>query len=318
MERNRQGFRRFRLGLYLSWTRPLNLFEGATNFNKSLSSWAPGTFPNLSTTPLPGTTMQGMFKDASKFNQSFTTDWNETYYQQFGAVHGLTSTRTAEWDTQMVTNMQEMFAGDSDFVQSIGYWDVSSVTNFTDMFGASGGTNPLWFDAAVVNHRARWQPAWIAQLSINGGTHWQANTNWRAPWSGYYFNPVWQGNNSNTQLRNAIVTSYTSNDGVEHYATQTRAGLDEYGHIQTWNTIAVTSMQRVFYQMSRFNDPGIKKWATAPFPATSANGTANVTSMNAMFEGCTDFNQDLSGWDTGKVTNMMNMFKNAASFNNGS
>jgi len=37
--------------------------------------------------------------------------------------------------------------------------------------------------------------------------------------------------------------------------------------------------------------------------------------MNDMFNGATNFNQDISIWDVGNVVNMDQMFQNAASFN---
>tara|TARA_Y100000994_G_scaffold45842_2_gene36003 strand:+ start:12172 stop:23358 length:11187 start_codon:yes stop_codon:yes gene_type:complete len=41
---------------------------------------------------------------------------------------------------------------------------------------------------------------------------------------------------------------------------------------------------------------------------------SNVTSMQNMFKGATDFNSDISGWDVSNVNNMQNMFEDATSF----
>ena len=43
--------------------------------------------------------------------------------------------------------------------------------------------------------------------------------------------------------------------------------------------------------------------------------TSNVTSMSSMFVGSSSFNRDLSAWDTSNVTNMSFMFNNADAFN---
>ena len=43
--------------------------------------------------------------------------------------------------------------------------------------------------------------------------------------------------------------------------------------------------------------------------------TSNVTSMNSLFAGEVDFNEDISGWDTSNVTDMFNMFAFCESFN---
>lgn len=37
--------------------------------------------------------------------------------------------------------------------------------------------------------------------------------------------------------------------------------------------------------------------------------------MRAMFQNATNFNQDISGWNTSKVTDMGYMFQNATNFN---
>ncbi|EGM8812970.1 BspA family leucine-rich repeat surface protein, partial [Campylobacter jejuni] len=39
------------------------------------------------------------------------------------------------------------------------------------------------------------------------------------------------------------------------------------------------------------------------------------TNMDSMFEGCENFNGDLSKWDVSKVTNMDSMFKGCENFN---
>ena len=43
--------------------------------------------------------------------------------------------------------------------------------------------------------------------------------------------------------------------------------------------------------------------------------TGSVTNMEGMFVGATSFNQSLSSWDTGSVTDMGSMFEDATSFN---
>lgn len=58
---------------------------------------------------------------------------------------------------------------------------------------------------------------------------------------------------------------------------------------------AVTSMFRMFYQASSFNQP-IGHW-----------NVSTIISMNSMFF-ATPFNQDLSAWDVSNVTDMLNMF----------
>ena len=42
--------------------------------------------------------------------------------------------------------------------------------------------------------------------------------------------------------------------------------------------------------------------------------TSSVTNMKNMFNGCNSFNQDISKWDVSNVTNMDNMFNYAFEF----
>jgi surface protein len=43
--------------------------------------------------------------------------------------------------------------------------------------------------------------------------------------------------------------------------------------------------------------------------------TSNITNMQEMFDGATNFNQNISSWDTSNVTTMQNMFASAMAFN---
>ena len=62
-------------------------------------------------------------------------------------------------------------------------------------------------------------------------------------------------------------------------------------------------MNALFYQARNFNQD-ISGW-----------DTGNVTEMQNMFREASDFNQDISGWNTSNVTGMSNMFRDATSFN---
>ena len=63
------------------------------------------------------------------------------------------------------------------------------------------------------------------------------------------------------------------------------------------------TFQQLFYGCTSFNQD-IDGW-----------DTSNVTNMLGMFEGATAFNQDIGGWDTSNVTNMNTMFRSADAFN---
>ena len=89
--------------------------------------------------------------------------------------------------------------------------------------------------------------------------------------------------------------------------------IKKYGKIEDWNTSEVTDMSCLFkgfnfdnceYTVMRNFNEDITKW-----------DTSKVTNMKHMFDDAYKFNQPIGEWDTSKVTNMSNMFRKAFSFN---
>ena len=73
--------------------------------------------------------------------------------------------------------------------------------------------------------------------------------------------------------------------------------------IDTPDLSQVTSMERMFFGCTSFNQP-LNNW-----------NVSKVTNMSGMFAGCTSFNQPLNNWNVSKVTNMYDMFSGCTSFN---
>eukprot|EP00435_Cladocopium_sp_Y103_P054807 s196_g18.t1 len=73
--------------------------------------------------------------------------------------------------------------------------------------------------------------------------------------------------------------------------------------ISSWNTSAVTTMEKMFRDAEAFNQP-IGSWDTSA-----------VTTMSSMFREAKAFNQPMGSWDTSAVTTMSSMFYNASAFN---
>jgi surface protein len=72
--------------------------------------------------------------------------------------------------------------------------------------------------------------------------------------------------------------------------------------LSEWNTSDVKNMNSAFI-FSNFNQD-ISRW-----------DTSSVEDMAEMFRDADDFNQDIGSWDTSSVTTMRNMFRDATSFN---
>ncbi len=74
--------------------------------------------------------------------------------------------------------------------------------------------------------------------------------------------------------------------------------------IENWGTLNVGSYHSAFKGCSNLTSN-----------ATDSLDLTGTTDLLSMFEGATNFNGDLSGWDTSNVTRMAQMFYNATAFN---
>ena len=70
------------------------------------------------------------------------------------------------------------------------------------------------------------------------------------------------------------------------------------------DTSLITDMACLFINCPDVRNIKIDQW-----------DTSNVTNMDCMFEGLSDFNCDLSSWDVSKVENMDSMFMDCPQFN---
>lgn len=90
---------------------------------------------------------------------------------------------------------------------------------------------------------------------------------------------------------------------VQEYVRNTEEAIERYGPIGTWDVSAVLLMTNIFNGLSNFNED-ISGW-----------DVSNVRFMRNMFDGATSFNQPLNSWDVSNVICMDDMFLNASSFN---
>jgi surface protein len=114
------------------------------------------------------------------------------------------------------------------------------------------------------------------------------------------------------------ITSASSSDKTHTYSSGGDKTIKVYGTINgneifdgnnvksitsigNWLT-GRTSFNSLFYNNTNFNSD-ISGW-----------DTSNITDMYRMFRGATAFDQDIGGWDTGGVANFREMFRSASSF----
>ena len=79
-----------------------------------------------------------------------------------------------------------------------------------------------------------------------------------------------------------------------------------YGDIIYWRTSRVTNMTKLFYSVynAQYFNEDLSMW-----------NVGAVTDMEGMFGKASSFNRDLSSWNIGAITNMEGMFGKASSFN---
>jgi len=80
--------------------------------------------------------------------------------------------------------------------------------------------------------------------------------------------------------------------------------FDNLTSVPNYLPSTVTNISSMFRNTDSFNDGNIVNW-----------NTENITDMNFMFYGATNFNQDIGQWNTGLVKDMNGMFYGADNFN---
>ena len=84
------------------------------------------------------------------------------------------------------------------------------------------------------------------------------------------------------------------------------ATSQQYGwHMNIWEVGGVTSMASLFEGNTDFNEE------------IGSQDMSSVTTMNSMFKDVIAFDQDISSWITSKVTNIHGTFGGASSVNQG-
>ena len=191
--------------------------------------------------------------------------------------------------TSLVTDMSNIFQGTlgtrNDFNQKIGNWDLSNVTNMRGMFNFSN------FNQSI----EAWDVSKVENMNLTF-----SNSNFNSPIE------KWNVKNvksmietfAGSKFNQSLATWDVSNVTVMTVMFSTSIFNQPLGN---WNVSSVIDMVGMFYGSS-FNQP-IKTW-----------NVANVRTMAAMFEN-SQFNQPINDWNVKNVESMRMMFFNAKNFN---
>lgn len=344
-----------------------SMFGDAYAFNQNINNWNVSNVTNMSAT----------FTDADAFNQPLN-NWdvsNVTNMQDMFRSNNAFNQNITGWNVSSATDMSGMFWDATVFNQDIGSWDVSNVTTMVNMFSNSalsqsnydqiligwntlpGLQNNVNLSAAGITYclGAAARANIISNYGwtiVDGGANCPFITTWKTDntgpsnddqitipttGAGYNYNVDWgDGNNDNGVTGNITHTYATAgtysvsitgsfpriyfNGGGDR---QKILSIDSWGDI-AWTSMGsafrgcinlsipaadspdfsgVSDMSRMFQGASNFND-NINFW-----------DVSNVTNMSSLFNGASAFNQDLNSWDVSNVTDMTSMFQNASAFN---
>ncbi len=103
----------------------------------------------------------------------------------------------------------------------------------------------------------------------------------------------------------AKLTSVISFGAIPSLTSLAYAFYNATGLLSVSSTLpsTITNLYYIFFGCSNFNGD-ISGW-----------NTSNITNMSGIFRGCTNFNQNISSWNTSAVTSMSEMFYGCTNFN---
>jgi surface protein len=275
----------------------------------SIASWGTLKLGNLG----------GYFYGCSNLNLSATTDILDTtgtllFDNTFLNCTALTTINgIGSWNMSAVTSLSGMLAVCPSFNQSLNGWTTSAVTNMTSVFsGSTIFNNGL---ASGVAGTLTWNTSACTTMitMFSGCAHFNQDV------SGFTVNLVTnfqQTFNGCSKFNNggsAGIGSWTlKTTGTVVLNSMFTNCIIFNQSLNGWNTVAVTSLGAIFSGCTAFNN-GLASGVAG----TLTWNTAACTTFLNTFSGCPNFNQDVSGFTVNLVTTFDSMFANCSKFTNG-
>jgi surface protein len=266
-----------------------------TPFNQNLNSWTPINCTNFSMMFASTQFNNGLAPGVSG-NMTWTI--NTSSPVNMGNMFGFTPNNNGfnqnidSWDVSQVTNMASMFINCRVYNQPMNSWNTGKVTNYNSMF--SGTTS---FNNGLA-------------AGVSGDMTWTVNSTTPCSMNSMFGNPSLVNNAFNQNL-NSWNTSTVTDMGSLFYNCRV------YNQpMNTWDVSKVTNFNSMFSAAISFNNglapavSGVMPWI---INTTNAVTMASMFGTGVVFNNA--FNQDISSWDTSKVTNMSGMFRSVQTFN---
>ena len=207
------------------------------------------------------------------------------------------------WDTSAVTNMSELFKDKATFNDDISGWNTSAVTNMSSMFQGATAFN---------QNIGNWNTSAVTDMSnmFNSATAFNQNIgNWRVN-AVTTFNQMFNYTTVFNQNISGWVVSSANTDNVYTYDSL----INNTDNSPTLFNLATSITNDNIHS-------AVNLWFTNNTVANATYGviqnwdTSDVTDMSNLFKDRATFNDDISNWNTSDVTNMSSMFEGATAFN---
>ncbi|MES2745556.1 MAG: BspA family leucine-rich repeat surface protein [Bdellovibrionota bacterium] len=237
-----------------------------------------------------------------------------TFQAMFQSTPFVSIPNLASWNVSAVTNMEDAFAGATNFNQSINAWNVSSVTNMKGMFYQAAAFNQdlnSWNTGAVTNLIYTFAEA----SSFNGNI-----SSWNTSAVTSLFGTFFKASSFNSNVGSWITSSVTS-------MALTFAETPFNQNINSWNVSQVQSFEGMFRATTAFNQPlaswnlasakNLRQmfgWSVFNQPLAAWN-VSTVEDFVGMFCWTTAFNQPLNGWNVSSAKDMAEMFWKSSVYN---
>ncbi len=177
----------------------------------------------------------------------------------------------SDWDTSLVTSMNELFIHLTFFNEPIGRWNVSNVTDMSGMFQGC-----WWFNQPIGNWDVS-KVKWMSSMFLNAGQFNQDLSGWDTSNVSTMQQMFYYATNFNQPLSWNVSNVVYTNSMFENAVSFNQP-------LKDWNLNKVEYMRSMFQGAMSFNQP-IDHW-----------DVSKVTNMINLFENAISFNQPLDRW----------------------
>ncbi|WP_460490181.1 BspA family leucine-rich repeat surface protein, partial [Belliella aquatica] len=321
------------------------MFNFALKFDADLGNWDVSRAQNF----------KRVFWNASDFKGKGLSEWdvsNATDMEEMLSGALKFDADLSSWNVEKVTSMRSTFYGTLSFKgEGLSLWKPLSVTNFSSFLTLTGMSSADYDQLLIawsklqLKHNVVFDAKYIYYLSDEAEDSKSVlinSFNWTITDAGrlqvdqvFYFRidtRLSEGKTLSLPLFGNVDVTVDWGDGTVDMITN--AGLHEhtlladgiyevkiFGELEQFGngTIGYTGAEFITDVLS-FGELGLQSLKGAFKGAAHLKQVPNslpstVANLRSMFEGASIFNQAISGWDTGNITDMSSMFNNAGDFN---